>query len=137
MFQNEFLTPDDHELADYKLQSVTNPALAQLGCDPEHAQTYPMWRLGALVYLESTRMFHDFDVRAQVAELGLDVLLMATQCGPLNADFQRQHLAPLFDHVETVELDKPTDHLNLFERSEAEVLTALRGYLRQYREPKP
>lgn len=137
LFQNEFLTPDDHELADYKLFSVTNPALAALSCDPAHPNTYPMWRLGALVYLASNEMFHDFDVRAEVAALELDALLIATRCGPLGAEFQRAHLQPLFANTELVELERPTDHLNLFEHAETQVQRALRDYLRQYQEVAP
>jgi len=136
LWQNEFLTPNDHAEADYKLFVAARPALEGLSCDPKHPSHYPMWRMGAAAYVASNELLDGRDFQDDIRALGLDALLIATRCGPLNADFQREHLAPLFVDAQIVELGHPADHLNLFEQATDEILSALRSYLRAYQEEK-
>ena len=134
LWQNEVLTPDDHALADYKLMSVAAPALAQLSCDPSKPSHYPQWRLGAKVRGDYARVFADADFRAGMAAHESPVLILATGCGSQNAEFQRQYVAPVFQHARVVELSPGIDHLNVFERGLDEVLQELRGFLQAYQE---
>lgn len=136
LWQNEFLTPSAHAEVDYKLFVAAQPALAALSCDPDHPSRYPMWRMGALGYLASNELLAGRDFQDDVSALGLEALLIATRCGPLNADFQREHLAPLFVDAQVVELGNQADHLNLFQQATDEILSALRGFLRAYQEEK-
>ena len=137
LWQNEVLTPDDHALADFKLMSVSLPALAQITCDPSQPARYPMWRLGAKVRADFARVFADADFRAGMASYPHPVLIVATGCGPLNADFQRQHVAPVFVSARVAELGAGVDHLNIFDRGREQLLGELRGFLNAYQEPSP
>jgi len=137
LWQNEFVTPGDHELLDYKLLSAAMPALEMMSCDPDHPSHYPMWRLGAQVYFDAHELLSDFDLRDEISSLSLDALLIATECGPSNADFQRKYIAPLFAQAEVIEIGEGADHLNLFDHATTQVLDALRGYLREYQGDAP
>lgn len=135
LWQNEVLTPDDHALADYKMMTASQPALAQIACDPVHPSTYPMWRLGAMVRVHAARTFAHADFRPGAAAYRGSVRIIATRCGPLGATLQRAHVAPLFQNVDLVELGEGVDHLNLFDRGRAPLLEALRGFLTATRGP--
>ncbi|HXK20966.1 MAG TPA: alpha/beta fold hydrolase, partial [Polyangiaceae bacterium] len=111
LWQNEVLTPDDHALADFKLMSVSVPALAQLSCDPSHPSHYPMWRLGAKVRADFARVFADADYRPAIATHRSPVLIVGTGCGPQGAAFQRRHVAPVFAQARVVEMADGVDHL--------------------------
>lgn len=137
LWQNEVLTPDDHALADYKLMTVSRPALEQLSCDPSHPSRYPMWRLGAMVQLYSARTFANADYRAAAAAFAGRVRIIATRCGPLAATFQRQHVLPLFAHADVIELGDGIDHLTLFDRGRVGVLAASRDFLAAYGKAAP
>jgi len=132
LWQNEVLTPDDHALADYKMMSVAQPALAQLACDPAHPSNYPTWRMGAMVRVQAARVFAHADFRPGASAYRGRVRIIATGCGPLAAAFQRIHVAPLFENADLVELGDAVDHLNLFDRGRAPLLAALRGFLSAY-----
>lgn len=133
LWQNELLTPDDHALADFKLMTVSQAALAQISCDPEHPSHYPMWRLGAQVRAEYDRVFGRSDFRDGMAAHPSPVLIVATGCGPLRASFQRARVAPVFREAKVVELGDGADHLNVFDRAREPLLEALRGFLSAYR----
>jgi proline iminopeptidase len=137
LWQNETMTPDDHARADYKLMSVSQRALAQISCDPSHPSHYPMWRLGALVRAESARVFAHADFRPAMAAHRGPVLIIASDCGPLDATFQRAEVAPVFEDARVVTLGSGVDHLNLFDRGREPLLEALRGFLGAYRETSP
>ena len=132
LWQNELITPDDHELADFKLMTVLQPALAQISCDPAHPSDYPIWRLGAQVRAEYARVFAESDFRDGMAAHPNPVLIVATGCGPLRASFQRAHVAPVFRSARVVELADGADHLNVFDHAREPLLAALRGFLSAY-----
>lgn len=137
LWQNEFLTPDDHESADYKLTSVAEPAIASVACHPESPIPYRLWRMGAFVYFAVRDEFRKFDFRPALAKFEPEILIVATPCHGLDADYQRTHIAPTFAHVRVVELSLKVDHLNLFDAGHAELTKALHGYLHAYREVSP
>jgi len=134
LWQNQLLTPNDHALADYKLMSVSQAALAQLSCDPGHPSHYPQWRLGAKVRADMDHVFEGADFRAGMGAYESPVLIVATGCGPQAASFQRRHVAPVFRSARVVELGPGIDHLNVFERGLTPLLAELRGFLRAYAE---
>jgi len=137
LWQNEFLTPDDHESADYKLTSVAQPAIASVACHPRNPIRYPLWRMGAFVYFTVRDVFREYDFRPGLAKFEPEVLIVATPCHGLDADYQRAHIAPTFARARVVELSSKIDHLNLFDVGHPELMTALRDYLTAYRESAP
>lgn len=136
LWQNELITPDEHALADFKLMTVSQAALAQISCDPKHPSHYPMWRLGAQVRAEAAREFAESDFRDGMAAHPHPVLIVATSCGPLRASFQREHVASVFRAAQVVELGDGADHLNVFDHAREPLLDALRGFLSAYQTPE-
>lgn len=132
LWQNELVTPDDHALADFKLMTVSEPAVGQISCDPGRPSHYPIWRLGAQVRAEYARVFADSDFRDGMAAYPGPVLIVATGCGPLRASFQREHVARVFRDARVVELGDGADHLNVFDHAREPLLEALRGFLSAY-----
>ncbi len=129
LWQNEVVTPDDDDQADYKLTSVAQAAIEGISCDPAHPSHYPLWRMGARVWTAAHEEFARYDYRAALAALDFPVLIVATHCGPADVDYQRRNVAPAFRDARMVALPQGVDHLNLFQRGETELLDALRGYL--------
>jgi proline iminopeptidase len=132
LWQNEFVTPDDHERMDFKLTSVTQDAVAFIACEPEHAPRYPLWRMGAFAYLAVRDEFRTYDFRPAMAAFPSPVLIVASSCGGLNAAHQRKDVAPVFADARVVELPPGADHLNLFDHSRTALLASLRGHLSAY-----
>jgi proline iminopeptidase len=137
LWQNEFMTPDDHERMDYKLTSVVQSAIAFIACDPERASRLPVWRMGALAYLAVRDEFRDYDFRPAMADFPGPALIVASSCGGLNAAHQREFLAPVFADARVVELPPGADHLNLFDHAREELLSAMREHLVAYRTEEP
>jgi proline iminopeptidase len=134
LWQNEFLTPDQHQLADYKVMSVAQSALQGVKCDASVRTLYPLWRLGAHVMAHTEETFAGADYRDAMAAHEQPVLIVATQCGRLGAEFQRTVNAPVFRKAKVVEIGHGVNHLNVFDAGRSEVLTALRGFLNAYEE---
>lgn len=130
LWQNEVVTPDDDDRADYKLTSVAQAAIEGVSsCDPAHPSHYPLWRMGARVWTRAHEVFAHYDYRGALAALDFPVLIVASQCGDVGVEYQRRHVAPVFREARIVTLPDGVDHLNLFQRGERELLVALRDYL--------
>jgi len=129
LWQDEVVTPDDDDRADYKLTSVAQSAIETISCDPAHPSHYPLWRMGARVWTRAHEVFARYDYRGALAALDFAVLIVATPCGDAGVDYQRRHVAPVFRDARVVALPEGVDHLNLFQRGETELLAAMRDYL--------
>lgn len=138
-WQNEVLSPSDHESMDYKaLLLLENSSQTHYFCDKEHPPHYPVWRPGAFVeYMRGVRMgaglsggTFEFDFATGLTAFPREVLLIGSSCSALGADFQTKHHLPLFGNARVVRIENAGHRVHV-EQFDA-LLTALQGYLTEY-----
>lgn len=135
-WQNEVLSPSDHEAADYRaLMILLNGRQTNYYCNPEAPPPIPVWRPGAHVeYLRGLRMSgggsYDFDFAAGVEGFPTRVLFLAGECSALGPDYQQRHHVPLFHDADLVSIAN-AGHRLFVEDFDA-VLAAMRAYLAAY-----
>jgi proline iminopeptidase len=135
-WQNEVLSPSDHESMDYKaLLLLENSSQTNYYCDKEHPPHYPVWRPGAFVeYMRGVRMgaglsggTFDFDFAAGLTKFPREVLLIGSSCSAIGADFQSKYHLPLFGNARVVRIEGAGHRVHV-EQFDA-LLAALEGYL--------
>jgi len=143
-WQNEVLSPTDHEVLDYRaLMLLLNGDQTNYHCDPENPPRLHVWRPGGHVeYLRgvitgggATSGSFDFDFAAGLDAFPAKALLIGGECSALGPDFQTRYHVPLFREAEVVSIPD-AGHRLFVEQFEA-VLAALRGYLDEYANAPP
>lgn len=138
-WQNEVLSPEDHEELDYRaLMFLLNGDQMNYYCDREHPPRLPVWRPGGYVeYLRQVMLGggvlsanFDYDFAVGLDAFPAKVLLIGGECSALGPDYQTRHHLPLFREAEVVSI--PSAGHRLFVEQFDAVLAAVRGYLDEY-----
>lgn len=111
-WQTEFLTPADHEQADYRARAMLlDGQQTSYHCDPENPPEWPVWRPGAMVEGLRQRVLgregttFEFDFTAGLDEFPGRVMLLAGECSALGPDYQLEHHIELFSDATVIGLD--------------------------------
>ncbi len=133
-WQNEVLSPSDHEIMDYKaLMMLLDGSFANYHCDPDHPRPYPVWRPGAHIEFlraaligQSGSTFR-YDFATGIEQYPTKVLIVAGECSVLGPAFQERYHRPLFADVDIVAI-ADAGHRLFVEQFDA-TLAAIDAYL--------
>lgn len=131
-WQNEYLSPQDHAAADYKVFVAIRESTRNFYCDGEEPDPYVMWRYGAVaseVILGRIRAEGDgFAWTEGIEAFDGPISIIAGSCGALGAEVQRAHNLPVVPRATLTTIDG-AGHVTLFTRHAAQTLAALREAL--------
>lgn len=133
-WQTEFITPTDHEQADYRARAMLlDGSQTNYYCDSKNPPDWPIWRPGAMVeglrakILGRSGATFDFDFAAGLDQYPNKVMILAGECSALGPEYQLEHHLPLFSDATVIGLDD-VGHRLMAEKPEDTIL-AIQGYL--------
>jgi proline iminopeptidase len=127
-WDNEVISLQDHEQADYRALGILRPATQSYYCRGQQAREYPIWRFGAYALLKVAEQEHEFDYREGIRAYTGGTLVLAGTCGDLGASFQRDFNAPSIPGAEMTTIDG-AGHLSLFLDYADPTVGAVRDFL--------
>ncbi|MBX5483521.1 MAG: alpha/beta hydrolase [Myxococcaceae bacterium] len=131
-WQNEYLSPQDHAAADFKVAGAIREATRNFYCDGEEPDPYPLWRYGAIasevVMARIGEAGPDFDFSEGIDAFDGPMLLLAGSCGALGIDVQERFNVERVPGAEIVTIDG-AGHISLFTSRADETIAALRSFL--------
>lgn len=114
---NEILSSKDHASADYKAVEVLPKSSRNWTCDKKIIENYPFWRFGAyhyhVVVNNLRKLDKDFNWAAGIENFKGDIIIIASTCGALGVDFQKQHNLDALPQAELVVIPE-AGHISLF-----------------------
>lgn len=135
LWQNEFLSPQDHAAADYKVLTAIREATRSFYCPVQEPEPYTLWRYGAIsseVVLARIREAGDaFNWAEGIDRFGGEVLLVAGTCGALRAEVQTRYNLDELPGARFEAIDG-AGHITLFTSKLPDTLEVLRSFLKEY-----
>lgn len=135
LWSNEYLSPLDHEQADYKLMIGLRAAQRNFYCDGEEPEEEPIWRFGAyslgVVPPKVDELGDRFSFADGIGDFPEEILLIAGTCGAAGAAQQRQYNLGEFERVRFETIER-AGHISLFTRYSTPLLSLIRSYLDEY-----
>jgi proline iminopeptidase len=127
-WDNEVMTAQDHEQADYRLLGTLRAATAGYYCRGQEPEEYPIWRFGAYEFGVVVEEEHGFDYAEGIDAYAGKVLVLAGTCGEIGADFQRAFNVPALPNPDFETIDG-AGHLTLLLGYAGPTVDAIRSYL--------
>lgn len=127
-WDNEVLTSQNHEQADYRLLGALRQGTQGYYCSGQAAQEFPIWRFGAYAFEMLPRAQGDLDYSRGFDASAAPVLLLAGSCGELGASYQRDFNLPVLPGADFVSIEG-AGHISLFLGFAPQTVAAIRGFL--------
>jgi proline iminopeptidase len=135
-WQTEFMTPTDHEQADYRARAMLlDGQQTNYHCDPKNPPEWPVWRPGAMVedlrqeILGRSGTTYEFDFAEGLDEFPRRVMILAGDCSALGPEYQVEHHLPLFQDATVIGLED-VGHRLIAEKPE-DTRLAIQSYLEE------
>lgn len=136
LWQNEYLSPQDHAAADYKVFVAIQESTRNFYCEGQDPDPYVMWRYGAVASEATLARIREagaaFDWTTGIEAFTGRSTIIAGECGALGAPVQEEHNVNAIPGVGLTRIDG-AGHITLFTSHAEQTLAALRATLEAYR----